>query len=52
VVNFIGLGLDPTIPTFLQTTSNIPNRHFMERDVSLLIDDIWKKVCIDKYLRN
>ncbi|CAF1039156.1 unnamed protein product [Rotaria sordida] len=43
VVNFIGLGLDPTIPKFLQTTSNIRNRHFMQRDISLLIEDIWKK---------
>ncbi|CAF3211250.1 unnamed protein product [Rotaria sp. Silwood2] len=43
VVNFIGLGLDPTVPKFLQTTSNIRNRHFMQRDVSLLIEDIWKQ---------
>ncbi|CAF0806592.1 unnamed protein product [Rotaria sp. Silwood1] len=43
VVNFIGLGLDPKIPKFLQTTSNIRNRHFMQRDVSLLIEDIWKQ---------
>ncbi|CAF3644864.1 unnamed protein product [Rotaria socialis] len=43
VVNFIGLGIDPTVPKFLQTTSNIRNRHFMQRDVSLLIEDIWKQ---------
>jgi hypothetical protein len=48
VVNFIGLGLDPSIPTFLQTTLNIPNRHFMQRDISLLIDDIWKQVRADE----
>ncbi|CAF0922248.1 unnamed protein product [Adineta ricciae] len=43
LVHFIGLGVDSTVPTFLQTTANIRNRHFMQRDVLLLIEDIWKE---------
>ncbi|CAF0808218.1 unnamed protein product [Adineta ricciae] len=43
LVHFIGLGVDSTVPTFLQTTANIRNRHFMQRDVSLLIENIWKE---------
>ncbi|UJR36757.1 hypothetical protein I4U23_029472 [Adineta vaga] len=43
VLHFIGLGFDSKVPTFLQTTASIRNRHFMQRDVSLLIEDIWKQ---------
>ena len=44
VVNFMGIGLDSTVPLFLQTTASIPNRHFMQRDILLLTGDIWKQV--------
>ncbi|CAF1417330.1 unnamed protein product [Didymodactylos carnosus] len=42
VYQFIGLGLDTSVPAFLQTTTNVRNRYFMYRDVAILINDIWK----------